>query len=73
MKLDQSKFLVNKSFSIFLLRRYAITYQDQHDSAAQNVQKYLANPINAYLLVKRLTIDWKQVESLMGATVGNGK
>lgn len=27
--------------------------------------QYVANPINAYLLIKRLTSDWKYITSLM--------
>lgn len=36
------------------------------------MSKYLANPINAYLLVKRLTADWKQVEGVMTQNTGPG-
>jgi prolyl 4-hydroxylase len=43
-----------------------------YEEAAPNVGKYLANPINAYLLVKRLTSDWKQVEGVMTQNVGPG-
>ncbi|XP_017773011.1 PREDICTED: prolyl 4-hydroxylase subunit alpha-1 [Nicrophorus vespilloides] len=53
-----------------LLRRYADAYQNQHDIASQDMQMYVSNPINAYLLVKRLTTDWKQVEALMNTNVG---
>lgn len=53
-----------------LLRRYAEDYQRQHDDASPDVQSYLANPLNAYLLVKRLTTDWRQVEALMANNVG---
>ncbi|XP_067619710.1 prolyl 4-hydroxylase subunit alpha-1 isoform X2 [Eurosta solidaginis] len=31
---------------------------------------YVSNPINAYLLTKRLTTDWRQVENLMAHDVG---
>ncbi|GLV45494.1 prolyl-4-hydroxylase-alpha EFB [Carabus blaptoides fortunei] len=53
-----------------LLRRFAEDYQRQHDDASADVQTYLANPLNAYLLVKRLTTDWRQVEALMASNVG---
>ncbi|XP_060526427.1 prolyl 4-hydroxylase subunit alpha-1 isoform X2 [Cylas formicarius] len=52
-----------------LLKRYADVYQKQHDRATQDVQSYLANPINAYTLVKRLTTDWSQVEALIATNV----
>lgn len=34
----------------------------EHAEAAKDVPEYLANPINAFLVVKRLTLDWKQAE-----------
>lgn len=33
--------------------------------AARDVTNYLSNPINDYLLVKRLTSDWHKTEQLM--------
>jgi len=55
---------------LILLRRYAEAYQNQHDIASRDVQSYISNPINAYLLVKRLTTDWKHVENLIHSNVG---
>lgn len=37
----------------------------EHAEAAKDVAEYLANPINAFLVVKRLTLDWKQAEHYM--------
>ncbi|CAH1154904.1 unnamed protein product [Phaedon cochleariae] len=54
-----------------LLKRFADIYQKQHNLASEDVQLYVSNPINAYLLVKRLTADWKQVESLMGTVISH--
>ncbi|KAK0087136.1 hypothetical protein PV325_001697 [Microctonus aethiopoides] len=45
-------------------------YAREHEEASQNIQQYLSNPINAYLLVKRLTTDWKRVEELITEDVG---
>ncbi|KAJ9592145.1 hypothetical protein L9F63_001261, partial [Diploptera punctata] len=53
-----------------ILRRAAAEYAKEHEEASQDVQGYLSNPINAYLLVKRLTTDWKEVESQMVDDVG---
>lgn len=47
-------------------------YQREHAEAAVDVSTYVSNPINAYLLTKRLTTDWKQVENLMAHDVGAG-
>nr|CAD7453803.1 unnamed protein product [Timema tahoe] len=54
------------------LRRQAGEYAKEHEEASQDVQAYLSNPINAYLLVKRLTTDWKQVESFMVDDITQG-
>ncbi|KAJ8977990.1 hypothetical protein NQ317_004535 [Molorchus minor] len=52
-----------------LLKRYVDIYQKQHNKATDDVQTYVSNPINAYTLVKRLTTDWKQVETLMDTDI----
>jgi len=43
-----------------------------YNEASIDVSKYLANPINAYLIVKRLTADWKEVENVMSENLGTG-
>jgi hypothetical protein len=52
--------------------RHAADYAREHEEASQDVQGSLSNPINAYLLVKRLTTDWKEVETEMVEDVGKG-
>jgi hypothetical protein len=54
------------------VHRHAAEYAREHEEASQDVQGYLSNPINAYLLVKRLTTDWKEVETQMVNDVGKG-
>lgn len=53
------------------LKRYAAIYKKQYNKAAEDVQLYVANPINAYTLVKRLTTDWKEVENLISTDVNS--
>ncbi len=48
-------------------------YAEEHEKAQHNPTEYLANPINAYLLVKRLTSDWKSTESLLKNDLYQGK
>ncbi|KAK2582088.1 hypothetical protein KPH14_002791 [Odynerus spinipes] len=52
------------------LRKNVEDYMREHEEASRNIQQYLSNPINAYLLVKRLTTDWKRVEELITEDVG---
>jgi prolyl 4-hydroxylase len=47
------------------LRFFRDNYHRIHTIASQDSESYLSNPVNAYLLVKRLTMDWKAVESLV--------
>ncbi|KAF5304255.1 hypothetical protein FQA39_LY09782 [Lamprigera yunnana] len=54
-----------------LLQKYASTYKKQHTVAAEDIETYIANPINAYVLVKRLTADWHNVESIMNMNIGH--
>lgn len=48
-------------------------YQREHDEASRDIGKYISNPINAYLLTKRLTSDWKAVEQVMAHDVSSRK
>lgn len=47
-------------------------YKKEHDEAAIDISAYVSNPINAYLLTKRLTSDWKIIEQAMTNDIGNG-
>ena len=58
-------------FKIYFFCRNVEDYAREHEEASRNIQQYLSNPINAYLLVKRLTTDWKRVEELISEDVGN--
>ncbi|XP_015914091.1 prolyl 4-hydroxylase subunit alpha-1 [Parasteatoda tepidariorum] len=45
-------------------------YGRLHQVASVDSQSFLGNPINAFLLVKRLSTDWKTAESLMLKNAG---
>lgn len=47
-------------------------YQKEHNEAASDISAYVSNPINAYLLTKRLTSDWRIIEQIMIHDVGDG-
>ncbi|KAK4030537.1 hypothetical protein OUZ56_023780 [Daphnia magna] len=53
------------------LRGFLEKYETMYQEASKDVSKYLANPVNAYLLVKRLTSDWRQVEGVMVQNIGS--
>jgi prolyl 4-hydroxylase len=50
---------------VFSSQRKADAYKKRHTEAKQNVAEFLANPINAFLLIKRLTVEWEEIEELM--------
>ncbi|KAI4458941.1 prolyl 4-hydroxylase alpha subunit [Holotrichia oblita] len=56
--------------NMLLLKRYVEAYTDQYKKASDDVQAYVENPINAYLLVKRLTTDWEVVQNLINNNIG---
>ncbi|XP_046656301.1 prolyl 4-hydroxylase subunit alpha-1-like [Daphnia pulicaria] len=54
-----------------LLRGHMEEYENMYQEASADVSKYLANPVNAYLLVKSLTSDWKKIEGVMSQNFGS--
>jgi len=55
---------------IAILEQVANDYEHHSRSALQDVSQHLSNPVNAFLLVKRFTSDWTQVESLIRSNSG---
>lgn len=64
-------FINAQEIRLDLLRTKVVEYQREHNEAATDVTTYLSNPVNAYLLTKRLTVDWREIESVMTYDVGN--
>lgn len=62
-----NRYLDYEEKRISSLRQLAHHYNKLNSVASQDVQSYLSNPVNAYLLVKRLTTDWKLVEYFINA------
>lgn len=59
------KYLVAENERLDKLKLFRDNYMKIHSAASDDSESYLANPVNAYLLVKRLTTDWKQVENMV--------
>lgn len=67
-------FVVLSRFSLScLVPRRINEYQKEHDEASRDIGSYISNPINAYLLTKRLTSDWSIVEQVMSQDLASGK
>ncbi|XP_037084347.1 prolyl 4-hydroxylase subunit alpha-2-like [Pollicipes pollicipes] len=45
-------------------------YERVNRELVENTEAFLHNPVNAYLVVKRLTADWKKVEGVITENVG---
>jgi len=52
------------------IQKKYIEFTNEHEKASRDVTRYLSNPLNGFLLVKRLTMDWKDVESIIKNDVG---
>ena len=39
--------------------------------AHHDVEKYIGNPLNSYLLIKKLTSDWKELKDLLSPSDAN--
>ena len=58
--------LYSKNLTCF---SYINEYEKIRTEAASDVERYVGNPLNSYLLIKRLTSDWKEVRELISAKV----
>lgn len=47
-------------------------YVKNHETASKDISAYLENPINAFLITKRLTRDWEDVESMLVFNASEG-
>lgn len=64
-------YIVAQEKKLEYLRQKVQEYQREHNEAGKDVSGYLLNPINAYLLTKRLTSDWRDLEQIMTMDVGS--
>ena len=55
------------------ISRIADDYEEHSSYALVDPEKYLANALNAYLLIKKFTTDWKTVHGLLTKNTGEGK
>jgi len=59
-------YIKEEEIRIDKLKKYVREYDRHHSAALVDVEAYVSNPLNSYLLIKRLTTDWKgMVRDLM--------
>ncbi|KXJ81467.1 hypothetical protein RP20_CCG019431 [Aedes albopictus] len=49
------------------LKRRTFSWKTTHSKATRNAKDYLLNPVNAFLLIKRLTLEWNDIEIIANA------
>ena len=59
--------------TLFFFFRLAEDYEEHSAHALKNPDFYLGNPVNAFLLVKRFTLDWEKTFHLLKDNITNGK
>uniref|UniRef100_A0A1A9WN35 procollagen-proline 4-dioxygenase n=1 Tax=Glossina brevipalpis TaxID=37001 RepID=A0A1A9WN35_9MUSC len=60
--IDLKQYVIETRQQINLLEKEISKISKEHDLASENLENYLANPVNAYKLIKRLMIDWEVYE-----------
>jgi len=63
-------YIASEEKRIAQLKKIADDYEEHSKSALEDVSLHLSNPVNAFLLVKRFTSDWAQVESMILENAG---
>lgn len=59
------EYLSSEEERLSQLRQIKEQFSQMHEIANKDVDSFLANPINGYLLVKRLTSDWEKIKVLL--------
>ncbi len=57
---------------LLLFDRFSTEYQKKNKEAVKQGAKFVENPVNAFLLIKRLTSDWGFVDQLMRKNLAEG-
>merc|ERR1711892_90233 len=52
------------------LKKLIKQYEALRDNAFESGEKFVGNPLNSFLLIKKLTSDWKTLQSLIQNSVG---
>lgn len=63
----------SKTTKILLTNRYHDVLKRESEEASKDTEIYLSNPLNAYSIVKHLTVDWKNILNIVkesGAKTG---
>ncbi|GMT24855.1 hypothetical protein PFISCL1PPCAC_16152, partial [Pristionchus fissidentatus] len=59
------RYIASEQSRLERLKKFAAEYSTRNAEAADVGPEFVTNPINAYLLIKRLTSEWGEVEKIM--------
>lgn len=59
------KYITDESERLEEIKRQVEEYRVHNQEAMKDPQQYLANPVNSYLLIKKFTIDWEELQDLI--------
>ena len=60
------KFVKSEELRLVALKKFMSRVEDAHKNInLSDVGKYLGNPINTYLMLRRLSIEWLDIEKLL--------
>ena len=64
-------YVAEETARIEKLKKLVRNYQSMRDDAVTVGESYVGNPLNSFLLIKKLTSDWKQVQGLIQTDKGD--
>ncbi|KAL4716402.1 hypothetical protein ACJJTC_006764 [Scirpophaga incertulas] len=59
---DLDDYIQKEENRIIALKKHLSVYKQEHEKAMEDIPNYLGNPINAFTLIKRLTVDLDFIE-----------
>ncbi|KAF8373714.1 phy-2, partial [Pristionchus pacificus] len=65
VSVEIDRYIASEQERLERLKRFAEEYSSRNAEAADVGPEFVTNPINAYLLIKRLTSEWGEVEKIM--------
>lgn len=59
------KYVTEETERLEEIKKHVEDYRAHNQEALKDPQQYLANPVNSYLLIKKFTIDWEELQDLI--------
>ena len=66
-----NEYITEESDRLEKLKKVIKQYENLRDNAVVSEEKFVGNPLNSFLLIKKLTSDWKQVQDMLDGSAGD--